>query len=530
MEMSGSKNNLARFDGDQDGNTSLSERFQRRFHRFTAIGGAAYSEFSHAGTPTFRSLTAPLGLSFDLPSFGNSFQYQIGHNWGANNISQLLADSMRINVRPFSVHLYAGRQTQAPSLDYVLENLPLWLQNAILAAGVSITSPQDIQEFLNTHSDLIASVYINNFQINPSPVKRYAGGSLQWTAPRNHLTARFESRIDDDTRLTSHVISVDHNLSVSSQLGHNQFILGASFFRTELAGTVYQVPTVSLSIRHQLGNVPDFMTSLQERGSIQGIVYTDNQRTGTYITVDQGIEGAVVTLDGTRRTRTNRLGWYSFGAIPPGIHTVEIQYQSERPYVFTSLPHVEVAENSTVNFGIAIRSTQLFGSVKSDTGKGIRGVLVRLSGVDRQSTETTDSGAFVFHLPNPGEAKIELDSNSFPPGYALNEIHGQTVTAESDHPGHADFVVRALRSITGKVSCNSSNFLLSQARLTVDGHLLDHPFDSNGNYAIRDLMPGRHEIVLTYQSEELRKTIDLGSEPTTVRGVDFELFPSSARR
>ncbi len=528
MEMSGAKSSLRRFDGYQDGNSNLSDRVQWRFHSFTTSAGLAFAEFSQAGGAPLRSLTVPLGLSFERSTFGNSFQYQVGRNWGTNTGTQLLADSLRVTVKSFSFNAYGGRQTQAPSFEYILSNLPLWLRNALLGAGVLVTSPESIQQFLSTNSALIASGYIKDYSINLSPVRRYAGGSLQWTAPHNRLVARFESRIDDDNRVSGDVISVNHSLSLSSQVKHNQFTLAASLFKTELLGNTVRVPTVSFGIHHQLGNVPDIITRLQERGFIHGLVYFDGERSGIYLTGDRGIEGALVILDGFRRTRTNQSGWYSFGSVPPGTHVVEVQYQSDSAFVFTSLPHVQVSENSTANFGIAVRSTQLFGSVRSDAGRGIKGVVVHLSGANGRSTETLESGIFVFHLARAAEGSVSLDLNSLPPGYALDEVHEQSVKVDPDHPGHVEFLVRALRSVSGKVSCGGNGIAMADVQMQLDGKAAENVFDASGNYMIRDLSSSPHEIVLRYKSRDHSHSVQLAAEPTNLH-FDFDICAASAR-
>jgi hypothetical protein len=522
-ELSGGRNSLTRFDGGQDTNSSLNDRLQRRIDRFTFSSGVAFTDFSHRKVTTFRSLTFPLGFGYEKPSFGNSFQYQVGRTWGADHGSQWLSDSVRLSFKSLSLRVYGGRQTETPSLSYILANLPLWLQNALLSAGVSITSPEQIQEFLSTHSELIAGGNISDFNVNTSPLRRYAGGSLQWSSPRKHLSARLESRIDDDTRIANHVTFLEHTFSLSSQFAQNQLLVGASFFQTELAGKTVRVPNVSFGIQHQLRHVPDILTRLQERGFIRGVVYSDKERAATYLTGDHGIERVLVTLDGTRRTYTNRAGWYSFGAVSPGRHIVEIQYQSEQAFVFTTLPHVEVPADSIVNFGIATRAIELFGTVRSDAGRGIGGVVVRTSGANEQTAETLPSGTFVFHPQQSGEVKVLLDVNSLPPGYALNELREQTVAVDPDHPGHADFVVRALHSFAGKIDCSTGKITWDDLHLTLDGKLIDHPFDSNGNYLVRDLAVGTHDLVIGYRSLVYHQSVEVGAEPNILRGEDLDI-------
>jgi hypothetical protein len=523
-ELSVGKNSLIRFDGGSDGNSSFSDRLQWRVHRVTASGGVAFTDFTHAGITSFRSLTAPLGLNYETSSFGNSFQYQLGRTWGADHGSQWLADSVRVSFKSLSLRVYGGRQTETPSLSYFIANLPLWLRNALLSAGVSLTSPEEIQEFLSSHSDLIAGGNISGFRVNASPLRRYAGGSLQWS-PSRRMSARFESRFDDDTRIASHVVLVNHTVTFSSEFAHNQFLLSASLLRTELAGNVLQVPNVSFGLRRQLSNVPDMLTRLEEHGSISGMVYSDRERAGTFLTGDRGMEGVLVILDSTRRTHTNRVGGYSFHAVSSGVHTIEIQYQSAQPFVFTTLPHVQTPADSIVNFGIATRNMRLFGTVQNDAGRRIAAAIVHIYGADEQTAETSASGTFVFSPREPGELKVVLELNSLPPGYALGEIREQSVVIDPDHPGHVDFLVRALRSVAGKVVCSAGEIVWDDLYLRADGKNIHHPFDLAGNYVLRDLAAGVHHITVGYGSKEYHETVNAGPEPSSLRESHVDVCP-----
>jgi hypothetical protein len=253
------------------------------------------------------------------------------------------------------------------------------------------------------------------------------------------------------------------------------------------------------------------------------MVYSDKERAGTFLTGDHGIEGVLVTLDATRHTVTNSAGWYSFRAVTEGTHTVEIQYQVDQAFVFTTPPHVQSPVNSTVNFGIATRNIQLFGTVKSDAGRAIAGVSVQTFGADEQTAETSSSGTFVFHPQRVGEVKVRVDVNSLPPGYDLGEVGEQRAVVEVDHLGHVDFLVRALRSIGGTVLCGSGEIAWADLRLKLDEKVIEHSFDANGNFLVRDLTAGIHKMVIGYRSSEFQRTLELSAEPSSLRAPDVDV-------
>jgi len=117
--------------------------------------------------------------------------------------------------------------------------------------------------------------------------------------------------------------------------------------------------------------------------------------------------------------------------------------------------------------------------------------------------------------------------NSLPPGYALSEVSEQTVVLDPDHPGHVDFLVRALRSVGGRVFCSSGEIAWGDLRLKLDGKVIEHPFDVNGNYLVRDLTAGMHDVVVEYRSREYQRTVDLSAEPSSLRGQDVEVCTNS---
>jgi hypothetical protein len=525
FDVTGSKNVFSRFDGSHDSNSSLSGQLHRHFGKFRFSGGIATAGFFHDQTASVRSLSVPLGISFEQRSFGNSFQYQPARDLSTDRWSHLVSDSVRLSKGRFTFQINGGRQTQAPSLGYILTNASS-LRDALLREGFVLTTPEEIQAFLATHADLIASGFIRDLGINLTPLRRYAGSSVQWSAPRNRLILRAETRIVNDQRLTSEVTSVDQRVSASAHLAGYDFSFGVSHLQAALLGNTIHSTTFNTGIHRQLGSVPEFMSRLQETGRINGLVYLDSNENGLYDSGERCLPGVQVTLDGRQYARTNRVGWYSFDVIPGGKHTVDVQYPGGEDYTFTSAPHMQTAVNSTVNFGIANRRMQLFGTIRNDAGRGIGGVTVRFTGAEAGTQISSAAGAFVVHPPTAGEVSVSLDLNSLPPSYALSSVSTQRIRVDAEHPGHVEFVVRALRSVSGTVACENAMVNPEDVRFFVDKEPLPTRLGANGDYVIRELPPGAHELLVAYASRRYTRVVELGPDPTNVHDISFDVCSS----
>jgi hypothetical protein len=521
LDTSGTRNVYTLFDGTNQSNSNWNARLQWHVRHFSLNSGYAGSNLSRRNLPALTSMAIPAGASFESRFVGNSFQYQFSRNGVTDTGSHSMRDTARIRVRSLILTGYVSRQTQAPTLDYVLVNLP-WLRDLLLSSGATVSTPEEVQQFINSHADLISAGYLRDLTLNVSPVHRQVGATANWVSQRNVVSARLEWRKDDDARLTGHVLSQYELGSLTFRLGPStELFASGSYFSTQLGMSKYHQPSYNFGLRRRIGAVPAFLNWFQERASIHGTVFSDVTGRGDFDSSSKGIEDVIVILDGYRRVRTNRFGYYSFSSVSAGKHLVEIQYSSEDPYVFTTPPSVSVPENSTVNFGIGEQKPRLFGTVFNDAGVPIANAKINVRGLESHEVVSGREGSFSLVLAKAGDYTVTLDPASLPPAYSLNDIRSQQVRIKAGRPAQTDFTVQALRSISGHVSCADSPVASALILIGPKNLPVNINVDESGNYIARQLAAGEFELVLKCRTTEVRRTIEIGADPAALRGLDL---------
>jgi hypothetical protein len=94
---------------------------------------------------------------------------------------------------------------------------------------------------------------------------------------------------------------------------------------------------------------------------------------------------------------------------------------------------------------------------------------------------------------------------------------------EINEPVRIDFVVRALRSIYGTVTCKEFALESGKVYLHVDGSQSSIAVDQDGKYKAGDLSSGWHELTITYGPTQLTRRVELQPEPSNAGGIDFEV-------
>src|SRR5207253_10702987 len=114
--------------------------------------------------------------------------------------------------------------------------------------------------------------------------------------------------------------------------------------------------------------------------SIEGIVYLDPEIGGAPSAQTTPLADIVVTLDGSKTTRTNDHGAYAFRDLQAGSHRVAAQLPADKPAFFTTPSRVETDAPSTVNFGLVWSPARVSGRVVSDANLGIPGAVINAIG------------------------------------------------------------------------------------------------------------------------------------------------------
>lgn len=525
-EIVGARDSYALVDRTSLTNSTWGGRLEfRPARRWMLSAGSSGASLDRALRSPIRSLSAPTSLGFESLHFGNLFQYQYRTNSTSELGSHSFRDSVRLTLHPVTLTVFASRQTQAPTVSYIVENLP-FLRDAMLAEGFFASTPEEIENFIRSHSALLATGQLRNLQIDIAPVRDQIGATLSWTVLRNRLSTRLEWRSDNDYGLRGNSKSMWEEARLSLRLTpETEFQVSASLFTNRVVRIdSVRRPYLSVGIRRQFGKVPAFLVP-STLGAIHGRVYNDEQSSlpesvpGTHA----GLAGVIVVLDGVRRTTTNRNGDYRFGAVIEGRHSVEVLYPASESEVFTTPPYVTTTENTEVNFGIGERQAAIFGYVHNDVSVPLAGVVVRIAGQVQRETRSDNAGAFAFTAVPPGTYSVTLDQETLPPSYAMPTVLAETVVARLDEPGRAEFTARALRSISGRVICSASEWNTGDVRVEIEGVDGLISLSNNGEFIVRDLSSGTIELVATYKSASIRRLVEVPSGAADVVAPAIDL-------
>jgi len=229
-----------------------------------------------------------------------------------------------------------------------------------------------------------------------------------------------------------------------------------------------------------------------------------------------------------RRVRTDRSGHYLFSSVSFGLHSVELVYHSTSPFFFTTASRVQSDIDAEVNFGVALSSALLFGSVRSDAGIGLSTVTISISnGRQHLSAQTDAKGDFRIQGLSDGQYEIELDRDSVPPGYSLEGLEKQRTSVEASAPAAVIFILKAIRNISGQVTMfdRVSRHDTPVSGITVLIRELSRVSvtDDKGVYLFRDLSAGSYSLVVIYRGKEFRRGVVLPDSPASPKNIGISL-------
>ncbi|MGZ4829892.1 MAG: MSCRAMM family protein, partial [Candidatus Angelobacter sp.] len=217
---------------------------------------------------------------------------------------------------------------------------------------------------------------------------------------------------------------------------------------------------------------------------------------------------------------------YAFHHVPFGVHRVEAKLQSDEPFFYTTDSPATVDMNATADFGINFAKGQIFGFLLNDAGGGINGITVELKGEKfTRRVQTGVNGKFAFTGLVPGNYSVATLPDSYPPGYALQDLAAQTVAVESGKPASTQFTVKALRSVAGRVLVYDKGTLQTVPLAGVIVRLkevsLETKTGTTGAYIFRNLAAGTYTVAIESDGKEITRTVVVPAAPASIRDVDL---------
>jgi hypothetical protein len=468
---------------------------EHRIHdRVALTGGASWGRFGSHST-----LTVPLGARYEFARghVGALYRY-------AQSASNRGGHGFRINGRlsrgAFSGSAFVDRQQNAPTLEAIYDELPD-LASTLAEMGLGVTTPADLARVLRENATLVELGYIDGVTVDLAPLRSQVGFELAWLgrgASRQQLRARAIHSVTET--VAGRAATTIASLHYSRRLTRTTDLFASySWWTSERRGIpVRNQPSFELGLRRQFSAFPSFGGS----GDITVSVFLDDDLDGR---ADGTPLVAEVDVDGKQRMRTDARGTAVFTKIDGGVHRVTVRVPDHPTAYFTSPSRVDARAGDELSFGVALSPARASGVLRSDAGKGIAGVRVRLERGSRQlESETKSDGSFSFAAA-PGQWTLSLVDTTVPLGYAMSAA-SQTLLLDRANPVTCELTLRAQRSIAGEGARPNSELRVEPVGKTIRA-------DAQGRFVVRSLPAG--EITLLADGKPRRVSIPL--EPGIVR-------------
>jgi hypothetical protein len=451
------------------------------------------------------------------------FQYQYTRNSEGFSAGQDFRPNFRASFGNFSASAYLERQTQAATLESIFSANPT-LQAELDALGLTASTPEQLQSLLQQTTFLQALGLSPGSQLNLVPLQNQVGLNLNWTSPHSasqQLNLGVVYTSDKSSLYSSN--NWDLNGSYVRRLGRlYNLSVSASLLRVTVGGQPQTYPLVQVGLGRTFSALPSFL-SAHKFGTISGNVFQDDEGRGIFRRGSPPLAGVEVVLDGSQRTITDSKGFYSFTHVADGGHFIEFNFQSSRPFWFTGPSRRNARINIPANLGIRFASAELVGYIRNDAGMGIEGAQVEIAGANQRVDVQSDAqGRFSVPGLGAGDYDVTVDPNSLPAGYLLEDLKPQQITLDDGLPKQIDFQVRALRSLTGRVTMYNVSLgqYVPAVGVTVELRGISRTAITNasGMVNFQDLPPGNFTLVLKWNGAEVVKEAALPTRPgnTTV--------------
>lgn len=479
--------------------------------------GAWASDFQpESGAQGLRSLTLPLGVSWDSGPWGVSGTYRYQRNSATN----LGGHGGRLSVRHggprFFASAFVDLQRDVPTLELVFRQVPE-LERIFAELGIVVKTPEDVARVLRENPALAQLGYVEGVTLRLDPSRVQAGGDVGlWLGGESlqrlklHLVLDRASGIDSlrETR----VATLSYTRRVADLF---DVTAGYSVWQNRSGGSSQGGSAWLIGIRKTFDGPPRLPFGSQ--GTVEGVVRREDTdgRSGP-------AGGVEVRLDGARGAITDERGHFAFAGVERGAHRVEVVLPSGAGTYFTTPSSVVTETGRDVAFGLAFTTARLLGSLRDDEGTPVAGVPVRIVSPAGESIVTTD-GQGLFRLAGPdGTAEASLPAGTLPAGYEAGDLSRCSVTLARDVPSPCDLVVKANRSLGGSVAGAGSPGVVVRL-LELEKSV---PADGNGAFLFRNLPSGTFTVVAEAAGRRVSREVTVGTGPATVRGIDLA-FPSA---
>jgi hypothetical protein len=497
---------------------------------FSVNGGGGYATFQSKIPvgPAVTTVNLPAGIDYSTRHFGAGFQYQRTLNIEGGGGGNDYAVNARGSAGAFQLSGFYRHDVQVPTLAAIFSQIP-GLQDSLDRAGIVASTPEQLADLLRNTALLQLLGFTNAFFVNLAPSRNDLNATMSWIS-RSQTHRKVDlSYFNSDTELVlGHFILKTATISYSQRLKTNNDIVGsATLVRSTNNGVTTTQPLFSISLQHRFFSVPTLLLP-GRHGMIQGHIFRDDDIAGVYSSQLPAMAGVEVRLDEDRVTRTDASGYYSFHHVPFGVHRVEAKLQSDEPFFYTTDSPATVDMNATADFGINFAKGQIFGFLLNDAGAGVGGITVELKGEKvTHRVQTGLNGKFAFTGLAPGTYSVATLPDSYPPGYALQDLAAQTVAVEAGKPASAQFTVKALRSIAGRVLVYDKATLQTVPLAGVTVRLkelsLEVKTGAGGAYIFRNLAAGTYTVAIEHEGKEITRTVTLAPAPASVRDVDLSV-------
>lgn len=506
--------------------TSSSLSFRYRLNpRWGLSTGGRYSVLEAGTSLDIEQFEIPLEVHYRRNAVGGTAEYRYIENSHRNEGGHLVRLSGYGKAGNTRSTFWAERQTNAPTLEVIFREQPD-LALLLTQLGIIVSSPFELSRVLREHPALAELGFIEGVTVNLSPVSYRAGGSLSWLEREGRsfqLTTNYR-RDEGIARTRESAVAL---VSYSHRLGGSLDLTGGyshSFTRSGDVGWL-SAGGWQLGIRKQFGEATGNGLSLfRRRGEISGYVFLDERAIGRFESGMTPVAGVEVVLDDDQRTRTDTRGFFEFERVPEGIHTVQADYESDKPFKFTTASPARAGIGETIYIGIAPVAGRLLGAIASDQEIPIDGVGISIEGREFSTTFLARGGRFSIDVPRSGAYQVMIDRASVPSGYSLLGIEPVDVVIVEGQPSRADFVLPAIRSIGGKVErrgVGSEKLPVEGAVVHLDGNGRTMNTDAEGRYLFRDVTPGNVLVIAEQGGLAARRSVQVPKGPAAIRNIDL---------